>query len=207
MASPETIEYLAKLREVCSIGVVGGSDLVKQKEQLGDSPNMFDYCFPENGLQAFKDGVEVGRTSFLDHIGEEKLTKLVNFILGYLSKIELPQKRGTFIEFRNGMLNVSPIGRGCNRTERNAFEAFDKANNIRTDMVKALQAEFADFGLSFSIGGQISMDIFPTGWDKTYDYSYEPHCAVRTEAHIIVLTSVRLINNHVSNGLVVRSSL
>ena len=73
--------YLQKLRQQISIGVVGGSDLVKQMEQLGDSPNLFDYAFPENGLQAFKDGVEIDRTSFLKWIGEEKLQKLINFIL------------------------------------------------------------------------------------------------------------------------------
>merc|ERR1712021_222873 len=69
-ASPETIEYLSKLREKISIGVVGGSDLVKQKEQLGDSPNMFDWCFAENGLWAAKDGAIIGQTSFKDHLGE-----------------------------------------------------------------------------------------------------------------------------------------
>lgn len=31
-----------------------------------------------------------------------------------------------------------------------------------------LRREFADYNLSFSIGGQISFDVFPTGWDKTY---------------------------------------
>ncbi len=81
MASPETLEYLAKLREHVSIGVVGGSDLEKQKEQLGDSPSMFDFCFPENGLLAIKNGVQIGQTSFLNHIGEENLKKLLNFIL------------------------------------------------------------------------------------------------------------------------------
>lgn len=35
-------------------------------------------------------------------------------------------------------------------------------------MVAALQKEFADYGLTYSIGGQISFDVFPTGWDKTY---------------------------------------
>ena len=95
LASPETLEYLAKLREVCTIGVVGGSDLVKQKEQLGDSPNMFDFCFPENGLLAFKNGQEIGKTSFLNYIGEERLKKLINFILGYFSKLDIPQKRGS----------------------------------------------------------------------------------------------------------------
>jgi phosphomannomutase len=35
-------------------------------------------------------------------------------------------------------------------------------------MVAALKAEFADLGLGYSIGGQISFDVFPIGWDKTY---------------------------------------
>ena len=34
--------------------------------------------------------------------------------------------RGTFIEFRNGMINVSPIGRNCSKSERDAFEEFDR---------------------------------------------------------------------------------
>lgn len=44
-------------------GMVGGSDLVKQKEQLGnDVLGLFDYVFPENGLQAFKLGEQIGST-------------------------------------------------------------------------------------------------------------------------------------------------
>lgn len=35
-ATPAMLERLKKLRESITIGVVGGSDLVKQKEQLGD---------------------------------------------------------------------------------------------------------------------------------------------------------------------------
>jgi phosphomannomutase len=35
-------------------------------------------------------------------------------------------------------------------------------------MVSVLEREFADLGLKFSIGGQISFDVFPRGWDKTY---------------------------------------
>jgi hypothetical protein len=33
--------------------------------------------------------------------------------------------RGTFIEFRSGMINISPIGRNCSKEERNAYEEFD----------------------------------------------------------------------------------
>lgn len=34
--------------------------------------------------------------------------------------------RGTFIEFRNGMLNISPIGRSCSQQERIEFLELDK---------------------------------------------------------------------------------
>ena len=35
-------------------------------------------------------------------------------------------------------------------------------------MVEAMRKEFADLNLTYSIGGQISFDVFPQGWDKTY---------------------------------------
>ncbi len=38
---------------------------------------------------------------------------------------------GTFIEFRNGMLNVSPIGRNCSQEERDEFERFDETAGVR----------------------------------------------------------------------------
>jgi phosphomannomutase len=45
---------------------------------------------------------------------------------------------------------------------------FSKEHGVRAAFVKVLQEKFADYGLTFSIGGQISFDIFPNGWDKTY---------------------------------------
>ncbi|KAI8609684.1 phosphomannomutase [Chytriomyces sp. MP71] len=160
---------LAALRKKIVIGFVGGSDLAKQKEQIGeDVLNMFDYCFSENGLTAYKNGQQLASQSFIGFLGEERYGRLANFILGYLAKLELPKKRGTFIEFRNGMINVSPIGRNCSHAERDEFEAYDKIHNIRPKMVEALKKEFPDFGLIYSIGGQISFDVMPVGWDKTY---------------------------------------
>jgi phosphomannomutase len=41
-------------------------------------------------------------------------------------------------------------------------------------MVKVLQEKFAHMNLTFSIGGQISFDVFPQGWDKTYCLQYVP---------------------------------
>lgn len=75
---------------------------------------------------------------------------------------------GTFVEFRNGMINVSPIGRNCAQDERIEFEKYDKQHGIRTKFVEVLREKFAHLNLTYSIGGQISFDVFPVGWDKTY---------------------------------------
>lgn len=168
---PHLEEFLYnKVKSVCTLGLVGGSDLKKISEQMNgpDVVKKFDYVFPENGLIQYKDGVLIGQESIHRYMGEEKLQKFINFCLGYLSKITLPVKRGTFIEFRTGMLNISPIGRSCSQGERDDFEKYDRLHHIRKNMIEVLKLEFPNLGLTYSIGGQISFDVFPTGWDKTY---------------------------------------
>lgn len=169
-ATPEMIELLRKLKKKVVIGYVGGSDLAKQMEQLGEdaAKSLFDFGFSENGATAFRKGELIGQESFIGFLGEEKYKKLVNWTLRYLADLDIPVKRGTFIEFRNAMVNVSPIGRSCTYDERLEFAKYDGEHKIREKMVKAYEKEFADFSLQFSIGGQISIDIFPRGWDKTF---------------------------------------
>ncbi|KAL0092437.1 eukaryotic phosphomannomutase [Phycomyces blakesleeanus] len=167
--SQEMLDTLKALRKKAVIGFVGGSDISKQYEQLGDNIlNDFDYCFAENGLTAYRLGKQLASQSFIEWIGDEEYNKLVNFILRYIADMDIPKKRGTFVEFRNGMINVSPIGRNCNRDERNEFEKYDLERGLRKKFVEELKKNFSHLALTFSIGGQISFDIFPTGWDKTY---------------------------------------
>ena len=90
----------------------------------------FDYCFAENGLTAIKLGKTLSSESFIGFIGEEKYQKLVSFILHYIADLVIPVKRsaslcsnalkaeglttflgmrrGTFVEFRNGMVKSVP---------------------------------------------------------------------------------------------------
>ncbi|KAI4528771.1 eukaryotic phosphomannomutase [Schizophyllum commune Loenen D] len=170
--SPEMLAVLRDVRKKVVIGFVGGSDLVKITEQLQvpgiDVLSEWDYGFAENGLTAYKQGKQLPSQSFINWLGEDKYKPLVNFILHYLADLDIPIKRGTFVEFRNGMINVSPIGRNATIQERHDFEKYDKVHGVRAAFVKVLQEKFADLSLTFSIGGQISFDVFPTGWDKTY---------------------------------------
>lgn len=53
----------------------------------------FDYVFAENGLTAYKAGVQLPSQSFIKHLGEEKYKHLVKFILHYLADLEIPIKR------------------------------------------------------------------------------------------------------------------
>lgn len=199
------LQLLSALRHKVAIGFVGGSDLAKQQEQLGTASipvsTLFDYCFAENGLTAIRMGVPLASHSFIKWIGEDKYKQLVRFILHYVADLDIPVKRGTFVEFRNGMINVSPIGRNATVQERNDYEKFDLEHKIREKFVQAIKEQFPDLGLtyvynphppltsnlknnldinstnhllthlpnnSYSIGGQISFDVFPSGWDKTY---------------------------------------
>ena len=53
---------LKRLRERIVVGIVGGSDLPKQREQMGESiTDEVDYSFSENGLVAYKQGELIGK--------------------------------------------------------------------------------------------------------------------------------------------------
>lgn len=168
------VKFIQQVRQVATVGIVGGSDLVKIAEQMRgmDVLEKYDYVFSENGLVAHKDGKLIHRQDIAKHVGEDNLQKMINFSLKYMSELTLPVKRGTFIEFRSGLVNICPVGRSCSQEERDQFGEYDKIHGIREKFREALVKEFSDLGLRFVIGGQISMDAFPEGWDKRYSLQF-----------------------------------
>tara|TARA_E500000178_G_scaffold349004_1_gene405099 strand:+ start:779 stop:1528 length:750 start_codon:yes stop_codon:yes gene_type:complete len=167
----KTIKAIRRLKKVenVKIGIVGGSNLEKQLEQLGQEIlNLFDYVFSENGLVSFKNNELINKTSIAEHLGENNIKILINTAMYYMSTIDIPVKRGNFIEFRNGMINLSPVGRSCSQEEREQFYEYDKIHKVRENMIVYLKDKLKNLHLAFSIGGQISIDVYPKGWDKTY---------------------------------------
>ena len=150
------LTLLSCLRQKCAIGYVSGSNLAKQQEQIGDHAapggadvrTLFDYCFAENGLTAYKSGAALPSNSFIQELGEERYKEFANFCLHYIADLDIPIKRGTFIEFRHGMVNVSPLGRNASNEERKAFEAYDKTACVRKKFVEVLREKFGSWGLT-----------------------------------------------------------
>ena len=176
---PEMKTALDQLSQNANItlGVVGGSDREKQLEQLDGAEHLFRYLFSENGLVYYENGALKSSTSLLEKVGEEAYQDLVNFTLKELASIVLPAKRGNFIELRTGLVNICPVGRSVTQKERDAFVEHDKRFSVRARLADALKTRFGHL-YTFSLGGQISIDAFPHGWDKTYclkhvDESYD----------------------------------
>ncbi|VDP20460.1 unnamed protein product [Soboliphyme baturini] len=171
------IECLEQVRcRGIPLAVVGGSDMPKILEQLDCNIHneKFSYIFSENGLVSYRGKDMLPVKTIQDEIGEVKLQKFINYCLSYMSNLELPCKRGNFVEFRKGMLNISPIGRSCSQKEREEFVAYDEAHRIRSTFVEDMKHKFPleEYSLQFSIGGQISIDVFPVGWDKRFCLQY-----------------------------------
>lgn len=162
------LEKISKINNI-DIGFVGGSDYNKQLKQIGkDNIKLFKWKFTENGLVSYYNDELINNMSIVEHLGEQKYQNLINTCMKALSNTNIPKKRGNFIELRKGMINISPIGRNCSQSEREEFYHFDKINNTRQKIIHEIKHELPHLNLQYSIGGQISIDIFPYGWNKTY---------------------------------------
>jgi phosphomannomutase len=162
-----------KLDTDVKLGIVGGSDYPKIEEQM--TPEilfLFDYVFSENGMVLHQKNLVVHEKYMKDNYNQSDLNIFIDNVLSYISKLVIPVKTGTFIEFRKGMINISPIGRNCSQKERDEFEEFDKKYGIRREMISFLQENFEQLNFDYSIGGQISFDVFPKNLNKTFCLNY-----------------------------------
>lgn len=91
------LQLLSELRHKVAIGFVGGSNLAKQQEQLAtpdiNVTSLFDFCFAENGLTAYRLGEELPSQSFISWIGQEQYNKLVKWYVEALVRWKQPSGR------------------------------------------------------------------------------------------------------------------
>lgn len=96
--TPEMMSFMKSLSEKITVGIVGGSDLPKQEEQLGEGiAKVFPYNFSQNGLVAYKDGELQEVQTISKFLGEDNIKRIVNWTMKYLADIDIPVKvRGAF---------------------------------------------------------------------------------------------------------------
>jgi phosphomannomutase len=89
----EMMQFMHDLSKKITVGIVGGSDLPKQEEQLGVGiAKVFPYNFSQNGLVAYKNGELLEIQTISKHLGEDNVKRLVNWVMKYLADVDLPIK-------------------------------------------------------------------------------------------------------------------
>ena len=91
--TPEMMDFMKSLSKKITVGIVGGSDLPKQEEQLGVGvAKVFPYNFSQNGLVAYKNGELLEVQTISKHLGEDNVKRLVNWVMKYLADLDIPVK-------------------------------------------------------------------------------------------------------------------
>jgi len=69
------------------------------------------------------------------------------------------------VEERTGMINISTVGRDCTKKQRQEYSNWDEYSLERESIAKTIREEYPE--LDASIGGMISIDIYPKGKNKS----------------------------------------
>ena len=140
--------------------LVTGSDLDKTKEQLPVAYiDRAEATFTCCGNQMWRDDELIYDNKF------ELTSKLKNTLEIVLMSNQYPHRYGNHIEDRGSMVNFSIVGRNCTQEQREHFFRWDEEKGERKKISTFLKHKFKD--LDAVIGGQISIDIYPKGMDKS----------------------------------------
>ncbi len=126
VVSKDMRAFLQQVRSKVSVALIGGSPLRQMYDKVGESiVHDVDYVFAENGLVAYAHGKLLREMRLAEALSEEQIQALINWALRYIADLALPVKRGTFVDFRTGLVNFSPAGRHLTKTERAKWVEYD----------------------------------------------------------------------------------
>ena len=160
--------------------LVTGSDLDKTKEQLpiayiDRAEALFTCC----GNQMWRDDELIYDNKF------ELTSKLKNSLEVVLMSSQYPYRYGNHIEDRGSMVNFSIVGRNCTQEQREHFFKWDEEKGERKKISIFLKHKFKD--LDAVLGGQISIDIYPKGMDKSQIFNIiEQERLVKSDEYIFI---------------------
>ena len=156
----EFAKFFDKWSEKNKYYLVTGSDLDKTKEQLpiayiDRAEAIFTCC----GNQMWRDDELIYSNKF------NPPKDLIEYLERKVLKSEYPNRCGNHIEDRGSMVNFSVVGRDCTQEQREDYFKWDKAMGERNIMCMEIKGTYP--GVDAVVGGQISIDIYPKGMDKS----------------------------------------
>ena len=145
--------------------LVTGSDYSKVLEQVpSDILSLTRGVFTCSGNQYWENGSLVSEKEF------NPPEKLLSFLGEKVKYSGYHTKTGNHIEVRPGMVNFSTVGRNCTQEQREDYYYWDRETGERKFLKERLGYMFPE--LDCVIGGQISVDIYPNGCDKSQAILY-----------------------------------
>ncbi len=164
--------------------LVTGSDFSKVEEQMGSDNllKLFERIYTCNGTRVWNCNLDmddetlpvepelIHKVSLTDYYSESDINHIVNVLLETAYKTHTKIKTGTFVEWRDSQINFSVVGRNCTLGQREDYVKWDNKSGEREKIINQLREQFQGWGLSFRLGGQISIDITREGWDKSYAF-------------------------------------
>jgi len=164
---PPFKEWFLRFVEQHPVAFVSGSDSAKTIEQVGqDLFDLVEYSFNCAGNAVYAKGQLIYQSEWQP---DDELMKHLSY---ELLASKYPHRYGNHVEIRTGMVNFSTVGRDCTVGDRLGYFIWDIENHEREQLCSRLKAQLPH--LTFEVGGDISIDIFPNGCDKSQVLKYLP---------------------------------
>lgn len=152
--------FFCEFSERNTVYLASGSDLPKVREQLDNE--ILQLCsgvFTCSGAEFWQADQMVYRKK---HDFPDELIELCqNFIDGS----SYGERCGRHVEYRPGMINISVVGRNATVEQRQAYSKWDSHINERRCFAEQINS--SHYPYEASVGGEISIDIAPVGWNKS----------------------------------------
>ena len=138
---------------------VTGSDKDKTIEQVGEKIwTSASRAYQSCGNAVYQGGQLIHKNQF------DLNPELNKLLLDFIKWSDCPEQFDNHIEERIGLINFSTVGRSCPQEARDQYYDWDRRNKERITFCKIIEERFPE--LEATVGGQISIDIYPKGQNK-----------------------------------------
>jgi len=156
-------EFSNLFYEFCAVNptyLVSGNDYPKLRRQL--PANILHKCrgiYACAGSHYFEQGNQIYNRE------HQFAPELIEFCQDFIAKSGYLFREGNHLEYRTGLLNISVVGREANEDQRSYYQKWNCKMREQEAFVTEINTRFDDY--EAVIGGNISIDVMPTGWNKS----------------------------------------